>query len=84
MRLISYIDRNVKGINAFRLTLGFVFLKRRRYRAQCLLRYCGTTVAVAVAVAQRLGRCWIGSDITYQSISLILKRLADKYPADWP
>ncbi len=41
---------------------------------------CGTTVAVA----QRLKRKWIGIDITYQSISLILKRLADKYPADWP
>ena len=40
---------------------------------------CGTTVAVA----QRLNRRWIGIDITYQSISLILKRLADKYPADW-
>ncbi len=37
---------------------------------------CGTTVAVA----QRLGRQWIGIDITYQSISLILKRLRDKYP----
>ncbi|MDI9409223.1 MAG: site-specific DNA-methyltransferase, partial [Candidatus Pacebacteria bacterium] len=32
---------------------------------------CGTTVAVA----QRLGRRWIGIDITFQSISLILKRL---------
>ncbi len=41
---------------------------------------CGTTVAVA----QRLYRQWIGIDITYQSISLILKRLADNYPADWP
>ena len=41
---------------------------------------CGTTVAVA----QRLGRRWIGIDITYQSISLILKRLADKYPDSWP
>ncbi len=41
---------------------------------------CGTTVAVA----QRLNRRWIGIDITYQSISLILKRLADKYPLDWP
>ena len=41
---------------------------------------CGTTVAVA----QRLGRRWIGIDITYQSIALILKRLADKYPAEWP
>jgi DNA modification methylase len=41
---------------------------------------CGTTVAVA----QRLGRRWIGIDITFQSIALILKRLADKYPAKWP
>jgi DNA modification methylase len=41
---------------------------------------CGTTVAVA----QRLGRQWIGIDITYQSIALILKRLEDKYAADWP
>lgn len=41
---------------------------------------CGTTVAVA----QRLGRRWIGIDVTYQSISLILKRLQDRYPDDWP
>jgi len=41
---------------------------------------CGTTVAVA----QRLNRRWIGIDITYQSISLILKRLEDRYPDDWP
>lgn len=41
---------------------------------------CGTTVAVA----QRLGRRWIGIDITYQSISLILKRLQDQYPEKWP
>jgi len=40
---------------------------------------CGTTVAVA----QRLGRRWIGIDVTYQSIALILKRLEDRYPADW-
>ena len=26
----------------------------------------------------------IGIDITYQSISLILKRLQDRYPDDWP
>lgn len=32
---------------------------------------CGTTVAVA----EKLDRKWIGIDITYQSISLILKRL---------
>ncbi len=36
---------------------------------------CGTTVAVA----QRLNRHWIGIDITYQSISLIVKRLEDNY-----
>ncbi len=42
---------------------------------------CGTTVAVA----QRLNRRWIGIDITYQSISLILKRLEDRAgPAGWP
>jgi DNA modification methylase len=43
---------------------------------------CGTTVAVA----QRLNRKWIGIDITYQSISLILKRLQDKYTdsGQWP
>jgi len=36
---------------------------------------CGTTIAVA----QKLNRNWIGIDITYQSISLILKRLSDTY-----
>lgn len=36
---------------------------------------CGTTVAVA----QKLNRQWIGIDITYQAISLILKRLEDTY-----
>ena len=36
---------------------------------------CGTTVAVC----QRLERKWIGIDITYQSISLILKRLEDSF-----
>ncbi len=40
---------------------------------------CGTTVAVA----QRLNRNWIGIDITYQSISLILKRLVDQHPEQW-
>ena len=39
---------------------------------------CGTTVAVA----QRLNRKWIGIDITYQSISLIKKRLAETYGAE--
>ena len=40
---------------------------------------CGTTVAVA----QRLGgRQWIGMDITYQSIALILKRLEDAFGKD--
>jgi site-specific DNA-methyltransferase (adenine-specific) len=41
---------------------------------------CGTTVAAA----QRMGRQWIGIDITYQSISLILKRLEDDAGASWP
>jgi DNA modification methylase len=36
---------------------------------------CGTTVAVA----QRLKRKWIGIDITFQSISLIMKRLEESY-----
>jgi len=36
---------------------------------------CGTTVAVA----ERLNRNWIGIDITYQSISLILKRFEDSF-----
>jgi site-specific DNA-methyltransferase (adenine-specific) len=39
---------------------------------------CGTTVAVA----QKFKRKWIGIDITYQSISLILKRLEDTYGSD--
>ncbi|MDR1742155.1 MAG: restriction endonuclease [Synergistaceae bacterium] len=39
---------------------------------------CGTTVAVA----ERLNRKWIGVDITYQSISLIIKRLQDSYGED--
>jgi len=36
---------------------------------------CGTTVAVA----HRLKRKWIGIDITYQSISLIIRRLEDTF-----
>jgi site-specific DNA-methyltransferase (adenine-specific) len=36
---------------------------------------CGTTVAVA----ERLKRKWIGIDITFQSISLIMKRLEDTF-----
>lgn len=36
---------------------------------------CGTTIAVA----QRLNRRWIGIDITYQSIAVILKRLEEYY-----
>lgn len=36
---------------------------------------CGTTVAVA----ERLKRRWIGVDITYQSIALILRRLEAQY-----
>jgi len=40
---------------------------------------CGTTVAVA----QKLNRHWIGIDITYRSISLILKRLQDNFGYDF-
>ena len=40
---------------------------------------CGTTVAVA----ERLKRNWIGIDITYQSIALILKRLEDTFGGDF-
>ncbi len=36
---------------------------------------CGTTITVA----QRLKRQWIGIDITYQSIGVILKRLIETY-----
>ncbi|MBB1126932.1 DNA methyltransferase [Thiospirillum jenense] len=36
---------------------------------------CGTTIAVA----QRLNRQWIGIDITYQSIAIILGRLEDSF-----
>jgi hypothetical protein len=36
---------------------------------------CGTTIAVA----EQLNRNWIGIDITYQSISLILKRLEEHF-----
>ncbi|MDR0196902.1 MAG: restriction endonuclease [Oscillospiraceae bacterium] len=39
---------------------------------------CGTSVAVA----QRLNRKWIGIDITYNSISLIIKRLTEAYGED--
>lgn len=39
---------------------------------------CGTTVAVA----QALGGRWIGIDITYQSIALVLRRLEAKFGKD--
>lgn len=38
---------------------------------------CGTTIAVA----QRLKRRWIGMDITYQSIALILRRIEKAFGA---
>ena len=41
---------------------------------------CGTTVAVA----QRLNRQWIGIDVTYQSIAVILDRFATTYKEGWP
>ena len=39
---------------------------------------CGTTIAVA----EKLKRKWIGIDITYQSIALILRRLEAQYGKD--
>lgn len=39
---------------------------------------CGTTVSVA----EKLKRRWVGIDITYQSISLILKRISENFPGD--
>jgi len=39
---------------------------------------CGTTVAVA----ERLGRRWIGIDITHLAIALIKKRLYDSYASE--
>ncbi|MGI9069671.1 MAG: DNA methyltransferase [Pyrinomonadaceae bacterium] len=39
---------------------------------------CGTTIAVA----QSLNRKWIGMDITYQSISLVLRRLEGTFGKD--
>lgn len=39
--------------------------------------YCGC--GTSIAVAERLKRNWLGIDITYQSISLILKRLEDSF-----
>jgi len=39
--------------------------------------YCGC--GTSLAVSQRLNRKWIGIDITYQSVSLILKRLEDAF-----
>ena len=39
---------------------------------------CGTSVVVA----ERLKRRWIGIDITYQSVALVLKRLEDSFGRD--
>jgi len=39
--------------------------------------YCGC--GTSIAVAQRLNRRWIGIDITYQAISVILKRLKETF-----
>ena len=41
---------------------------------------CGTTISVA----EKLGRQWVGIDITYQAISLILRRLeGEAGPTKW-
>ena len=43
--------------------------------------YCGC--GTSVAVAEKLNRKWIGIDITYNSVSLILKRLEDTFGKDF-
>jgi site-specific DNA-methyltransferase (adenine-specific) len=42
--------------------------------------YCGC--GTAIIVAQELKRKWIGMDITYQSIALVLRRLEDQFGKD--
>jgi DNA modification methylase len=42
--------------------------------------YCGCGTSVAVAQGKR--RKWVGIDITYQSISLVIRRLEDTYGKD--
>jgi len=42
--------------------------------------YCGC--GTSITVAQRLNRRWIGIDITYQAISVILKRLTESFGDD--
>jgi DNA modification methylase len=42
--------------------------------------YCGC--GTSTAVSQRLKRRWIGIDITYQSISLVLKRLEETFGSE--
>lgn len=42
--------------------------------------YCGC--GTSIAVAQKLGRKWVGIDITYQSISVIIKRLKEHFGQD--
>lgn len=39
---------------------------------------CGTTIAVA----EKLGRNWLGVDISHLAVKLILKRLSDPYPEE--
>lgn len=41
---------------------------------------CGT----ATVAAQRLGRRWIGIDITYLAVDLMRRRLLDAFPDDFP
>lgn len=51
-----------------------LFIKASSNEGDVLLdAYCGC--GTSTAVAQRLKRRWIGIDITYQSISLVLRRL---------
>ena len=51
-----------------------------REGAMILDAYCGC--GTTVAVAQKLKRQWIGMDITYQSIALVLRRLEHTFGKD--
>jgi DNA modification methylase len=57
-------------------------IKASSNEGDCVLdAYCGC--GTTIAVAHRLNRKWIGIDITYQSISLILKRLEHSFINDF-
>ena len=48
---------------------------KRVGHTECTLGFCGTTIDAA----EKLGRDWIGIDVTQLAISLIKNRLQDNY-----